>query len=83
MNRHRRPVHRSRAPRLGALAAAALFASTAIAQPRMVIDIPAEPLDAALNTLARQAGTQLVFASALTAGKTAPHVQGHYSVEET
>ncbi|MET2529912.1 TonB-dependent siderophore receptor [Ralstonia pseudosolanacearum] len=83
MNRHRRPVRRSRAPRLGALAAAALFASTTIAQPRMVIDIPAEPLDAALNTLARQAGTQLVFASALTAGKTAPHVQGHYSVEET
>ncbi|MGC0015758.1 TonB-dependent siderophore receptor [Ralstonia pseudosolanacearum] len=83
MNRHRRPVRRSRAPRLGALAAAALFASTTIAQPRMVIDIPAEPLDAALNALARQAGTQLVFASALTAGKTAPRVQGHYSVEET
>ncbi|WP_231408716.1 TonB-dependent siderophore receptor [Ralstonia solanacearum] len=83
MNRHRRPVRRSRVPRLATLAAAALFASTAVAQSRVAIDIPAEPLDVALNALARQAGVQLVFASALTAGKTAPRVQGHYSVEET
>lgn len=83
MNRHRRPVRRSRVPRLATLAAAALFASVAVAQSRVAIDIPAEPLDAALNALARQAGVQLVFASALTAGKTAPRVQGRYSVEET
>ncbi|CAJ0898379.1 hypothetical protein R1479_04257 [Ralstonia mannitolilytica] len=65
-----------------AAAATALLAGAAFAQARLPIDIPAEPLDAALNALARQAGAQLVFASALTAGKTAPRVQGQLSVEE-
>ncbi|KHK54135.1 TonB-dependent receptor [Ralstonia sp. A12] len=71
-----------RVPRLIALAAATLLAGAAFAQTRLSIDIPAEPLDAALNALARQAGAQLVFASSLTAGKTAPRVQGQMSVED-
>jgi iron complex outermembrane receptor protein len=38
--------------------------------------IAAQPLGAALNELARQAGLQLLFAPALVAGRTAPAVAG-------
>lgn len=64
--------------RLSALAAGALLALAAHAQglsPRP-IDLPAAPLEQSLNTLARKTGVQIVFASPLAAGRTAPAVRG-------
>lgn len=46
------------------------------------IDIPALPLGAALNELARQGNLQMTFAAALVAGKQAPAVSGRMTVEQ-
>lgn len=74
--------------RLSALAAGALLALAAHAQglsPRP-IDLPAAPLEQSLNTLARKTGVQIVFASPLAAGRTAPAVRGtltpHQALEQ-
>ena len=42
----------------------------------VAINIPAQPLGAALNALAQQAGLQMTFPAALVAGKSAPAVNG-------
>lgn len=68
-------------PRLTAFAIAALLASSACAQ-SLNIDIPAEPLDKALNALARQAKVQIIFASDLASDKTAPAIKGQFTVDQ-
>ena len=69
--------------RLSALAAAMLLAGAALAQGGQVaLDLPAAPLEQALKTLARQSGTQIVFASAITDGKQAPRLHGNFTVGE-
>ena len=69
--------------RLSAPAAAMLLAGAALAQGGQVaLDLPAAPLEQALKTLARQSGTQIVFASAITDGKQAPRLHGNFTVGE-
>lgn len=66
-----------------AIALAAGHAPLAYAQTRasatgapVAIHIPAQPLGAALNALAQQAGLQMTFPAALVVGKSAPAVNG-------
>lgn len=84
-----RPPRRDRW-RLHALAGSALLLALAVhAQPApapagmaatpMVLDLPAAPLAQSLNALAQRAGVQVVFASGLTAGRTAPALRGTYT----
>ncbi len=80
------PARRTRSRwsrRLTTLAASLLLAGAAQAQAtRLTFDQPAEPLGKALATLARTAGVQVVFASALTEGKAAPALKGSYTARE-
>ncbi|WP_020168270.1 MULTISPECIES: TonB-dependent receptor [Methylotenera] len=46
------------------------------------IDIPAQPLDKALNTLAKQSGERIVFSTDLTEKITAPAVKGNLNTRE-
>lgn len=72
--------------RIAALACAALCASLApaqaqdTAQPAATFAIPAQPLDQALNLLARQAGLQLLAPPALVQGVPGRAVQGRLGV---
>ncbi|WP_237772525.1 TonB-dependent siderophore receptor [Herbaspirillum robiniae] len=75
--------NRSRLLRLNALAAAMLLAAASYAQSaRLNVDIPAEPLDKALNALARQTGIQILFASDTARGHTANALKGSYTARE-
>ena len=58
-----------------------LAAQFAFAQPTtpVAIDIPAQPLAAALAKFAEQSGLKTLYAADLLAGKTAPRVQGQLS----
>ncbi|WP_050470197.1 TonB-dependent siderophore receptor [Herbaspirillum chlorophenolicum] len=74
---------RSTLLRLNVLAAAILLAASSYAQTAKVnVDIPAEPLDRALNALARQTGIQIFFASGLAKDRTAPALKGSYTARE-
>lgn len=69
--------------RLCGLGAAMLLAGAALAQgARVALDLPPASLEQALNTLARQSGTQIVFASAATDGKRSPRLRGDFTVGE-
>lgn len=46
------------------------------------IDIPAQPLDKALNTLARQSGERIIFSTDLTEKVGAPAVKGNLSTRQ-
>lgn len=77
-----RPRHRRRA--LAAAAAGlvlALQVQVAAAQ-QARFDIAAQPLATALDQFARQAGLQLVFASSLAQGRTAPALYGTQDVRQ-
>ncbi|WP_187395190.1 TonB-dependent receptor [Pigmentiphaga aceris] len=77
-----RPTRRSRA-KWTALFAAMMVAANALAQsPALSLDMPAQPLDRALQTLARQAGVQIVFVTELTAQRQAPALKGTLTVRE-
>jgi len=71
---------------LGATALAgalALGATQASAQERRYeFDVPAQPLNAALQTFARQAQLQVIFAEAETKNLSAPPLNGSYSADE-
>lgn len=54
-------------------------APAAAAAPTVVLDLPAAPLDQALNALAQRTGVQVVLASSLAAGRTAPAVRGSFT----
>lgn len=78
--------HPRKTPRLAALAtlAAALLGSgIALAQGAALdLDLPAQPLDKALNALARQSGAQIVFVTDVAAGQHAPALHGQLTVEQ-
>ncbi|CAN7301137.1 TonB-dependent siderophore receptor [Acidovorax sp. LjRoot194] len=90
--------HTPTAPRQGwrltALACSALIAMATQAQPvptaapqgaavaPVALDLPAAPLAQSLNALAQRTGVQVVFASSLSAGRTAPAVRGTYTARQ-
>jgi TonB family protein len=56
-----------------------ITASSALAQenaPQLVFDIPAQPLDAALNAYIGVSGAQVLYETALTAGRRSTQVEG-------
>ena len=64
------------------MASLALAGAVHAQSAKLSFDQPAEPLGKALATLARTAGVQVVFASALTEGKAAPALKGSYTARE-
>ena len=64
-------------PRAHAQSGTATVAATLVA-----INIPAQPLGAALNELARQANLQMTFPAPLVAGKQAPAVSGQMTGQQ-
>ena len=66
---------------LAACLAAASGAALAQARP-LPLDIPAQPLDQALNALGRQSGAQILFVTELARGRQAPALQGTLTVRE-
>lgn len=69
--------------RLSALAAGVLFACAVHAQSAtMRFDQPAEPLERAVNEVARRAGIQVFFASGVTESRIAPALQGEFTARE-
>jgi iron complex outermembrane receptor protein len=74
--------------RAAVLAAALLAGASAAAQAQpaaapaaaVAFDLPAQPLGAALNELARQAGLQMSYPAAQVAGRSAPAVAGRMTV---
>ncbi len=67
---------------LSVVASSLLFALSAQAQPKIELDLPSSRLDKALNALARQSSVQIIFASDITTGKTAPALKGSYTPQE-
>ncbi|WP_409460041.1 TonB-dependent receptor domain-containing protein [Stenotrophomonas maltophilia] len=80
-----RPVPPAALRRLApALLAACLYAALPVAAqtraPATVeLHLPAGPLQASLNALARQSGIQLLFAADSTRGRSAPALEGRYT----
>lgn len=62
-----------------ALAAALALLATPLAAQQVQLSIPGQPLATALTALGRSTGLQIVYPAALTAGKTAPALQGSYA----
>lgn len=80
------PLFRPSAILAATLAAVAALSATLPAQAQIPadnaartvqIDLPAQPLQAALLALGRQTGLQLAFAPQLVAGRQAPAISGH------
>lgn len=73
-----------RAPvRMSLLASSLLLSQWSLAESAPVdFDVPAASLEKALNAVARQSSAQILFASDLTAGKTAPALRGRYTLQE-
>ncbi|ENO86636.1 TonB-dependent siderophore receptor [Thauera linaloolentis] len=84
MAHSRKTPRRPGATRRRALLAAALLSSgIVLAQGTALnLDIPAQPLDKALNALARQSGAQIVFVTDVAAGLRAPALHGPLTVEQ-
>ncbi|RZL77790.1 MAG: hypothetical protein EOP66_08595, partial [Sphingomonas sp.] len=59
-----------------ALSAMSASATSASAETLRAFDVPAQPLAAALNSFARQAGVQIFFPSELIAGRRSPTLKG-------
>lgn len=77
------PRKKHRRMRASALCAALLAAGALHAQPGpLAVDVPAQPLDTALSTLARQAGVRIVYPVEQARRIQAPAVQGTLPVEE-
>lgn len=64
------------------LAAAVAAETSADAETQAVFEIPAGPLDEALNRLGQAAGVLIVFDPALTSGRQSAGLQGRYEVRE-
>lgn len=77
-----RNSHPSRRHRLALAALGLLLAGAVHAQARLPVDLPAQPLDQALQQLARSAGVQVFFSATLTEGRQAPALKGSYSARE-
>jgi iron complex outermembrane recepter protein len=97
MTADHRAARRARAHRCTPIALAALCATLGLAAQRVQAqtaapaepaaaasryDIPAGPLDQALNRFAAQAGVLLAVDAGLTAGKTSPGLSGSVTVDE-
>lgn len=68
---------------LSLLAAGLLSSPLAMAASAPVeFDVPAAALETSLNALARQANAQILFASDIASGKTAPALKGRYTLEQ-
>lgn len=67
---------------LSLLATSLLFALSVKAQEPVELDLPSSSLDQALNALARQSSVQIIFASDIAVGKTAPAIKGRYTPEQ-
>src|SRR5688572_5533879 len=77
------PFPSRRRLRPAALAAALLLACAAQAQTaRVAVDIAPAPLDRALGQLARQAGVQILFSSALAQRHEATALRGEFTAQE-
>lgn len=69
--------------RLSLLAGSLLLSQWSLAESAPVdFDVPAASLEKSLNALARQSSAQILFASDLTVGKTAPALRGRYTLQE-
>lgn len=83
MNNNNAPSRCTRFGRLPLLTAGVLLASSLHAQEaRYIVDLPAQPLDQALNALAGQTGKRILFATAVAEGQQAPALKGELSVEQ-
>ncbi|MCF4993438.1 TonB-dependent siderophore receptor, partial [Pseudomonas gessardii] len=73
-----------RAPvRMSLLAGSLLLSQWSLAESAPVdFDIPAASLEKSLNAVARQSSAQILFASEITAGKSAPALHGRYTLQE-
>ncbi|CAM3220418.1 iron complex outermembrane recepter protein [Pseudomonas gessardii] len=73
-----------RAPvRMSLLAGSLLLSQWSLAESAPVdFDIPAASLEKSLNAVARQSSAQILFASEITAGKSAPALRGRYTLQE-
>ena len=73
-----------RAPvRMSLLASSLLLSQWSLAESAPVdFDVPAASLEKSLNAVARQSSAQILFASEITAGKTAPALRGRYTLQE-
>jgi len=73
-----------RAPvRMSLLAGSLLLSQWSLAESAPVdFDIPAASLEKSLNAVARQSSAQILFASEITAGKSAPALRGRYTLHE-
>ncbi|QEI08585.1 TonB-dependent siderophore receptor [Pigmentiphaga aceris] len=78
MNRNYPP---SRHLRLAVLTASLFLCGQVLAQSRPIA-LPAQTLERALNQLARDSGTQILYSSEFAAGKMAPAVSGTMTVRE-
>jgi TonB-dependent receptor len=64
------------------IALAALWSSAAVAQSRRVhIQLPSQPMEQALEQVARQSGTDILFARDAVKGLRAPALNGEYDAE--
>ncbi|WP_051362222.1 TonB-dependent siderophore receptor [Solimonas soli] len=64
------------------LSAALLAPAAAYAQAAAHLDLPAQPLDQAINALAQKTGIQIVFPTDLAAGRSAPALSGEFTPRE-
>lgn len=76
-------VRRGRPGKWTVLAAGIMLAMSALAQgTALPIDMAAQPLDRALQSLARQGGVQIVFVTELAANRQAPALKGSLTVRD-
>lgn len=77
------PSRRSRLSRLSLLAAGIMLAQTLYAQDAThALNLPAQPLDQALNALAGQTGSRILFATDVAAGQQAPALSGELTLDQ-
>lgn len=74
---------RTRQSRLSLLSASIVLATTLHAQDATYpLNLPAQPLDQALNALAKQSGSRILFATDVAEGLQSPAVNGELSVQQ-
>ncbi|MGC3987743.1 MAG: TonB-dependent siderophore receptor [Pseudorhodoferax sp.] len=64
------------------LAAAAALLAVGVQAQTVALDLPAAPLEQSLNALAQRTGVQIMFASPLAQGRSAPALRGSYTPRE-
>lgn len=79
----RTPSRRSRLSRLSLLAAGIVLTTTLHAQDTThALNLPAQPLDQALNALAGQTDSRILFATDIAEGLSAPAVTGEMTLQQ-